>query len=113
MRYSIQDMFVDIQIDDRLILAEMIDEKDDSVLVKCLEETTEEGKYSFRSPVWVNREYVINSYSAVKDIDSLGYDQIKDNLFIANDISDEEFVPDDDDDDDDDDVSLCSDESLN
>ena len=113
MIHNIQGMFVDIQIDDRLILAEMLDEKEDSVLVKCLEETADEGKYSFRSPVWINREHIINSYSAISDIDSLGYEEISDNLFISNDLSDVEFVPDEDEEDDDDDVSLCSDDSLN
>ena len=115
MMHNTQGMFVDIQIDDRLILAEMLDEKDDSVMVKCLEETADEGRYSFRGPVWINREYIINSYSAVTDIDSLGYEEISDNLFISNDLSDVEFVPDEDEeeDDDDDDVSLCSDDSLN
>ena len=49
-------------------------------------------------------------------MDSLGYEEVSDNLFISNDASDEDFVPsssDDDDDDNDDDTSLCSDDSLN
>ena len=45
-------------------------------------------------------------------MDSLGYEKVNDNLFISNDISDEDFVPSEDDDDDDD-ISLCSDGSLN
>jgi hypothetical protein len=47
-------------------------------------------------------------------MDSLGYEEVSDNLFISNDVSDEDFVPsEDDDDDNDDDTSLCSDDSLN
>jgi hypothetical protein len=109
-------MFVDIQLGDGVILAEMIDEKENSVLVKCLEETDNQGHYSFRNPVWVSKEHVISSYSAVRDMDSLGYEEVSDNLYISADASDEDFVPsedDDDDDDNDDDTSLCSDDSLN
>lgn len=105
-------MFVDIQLGDGVILAEMIDEKETSVLVKCLEETDNQGHYSFRTPVWISREHIISSYSTVSDMDSLGYEKVNDNLFISNDISDEDFVPSEDDDDDDD-ISLCSDGSLN
>ena len=107
-------MFVDIQLGDGVILAEMIDEKENSVLVKCLEETDNQGHYSFRNPVWISKEHIISSYSAVRDVESLGYEQVGDNLFISNDSSDEDFVPsDEDDDDNDDDTSLCSDDSLN
>ena len=107
-------MFVDIQLGDGVILAEMIDEKETSVLVKCLEETDNQGHYSFRNPVWISKEHIISSYSAVRDVESLGYKEVSDNLFISNDSSDEDFVPsDEDDDDNDDDTSLCSDDSLN
>ena len=109
-------MFVDIQLGDGVILAEMIDAKETSVLVKCLEETDNQGHYSFRNPVWISKEHIISSYSAVRDMDSLGYEEVSDNLFISNDASDEDFVPsssDDEDDDNDDDTSLCSDDSLN
>ena len=109
-------MFVDIQLGEGVILAEMIDEKETSVLVKCLEETDNQGHYSFRNPVWISKEHIISSYSAVRDMDSLGYEEVSDNLFISNDASDEDFVPsssDDEDDDNDDDTSLCSDDSLN
>jgi hypothetical protein len=106
-------MFVDIQLDHGVILAELIDEKDNSVLVRCLEETDNGGHYAFRNSVWMSRDHIISSYSSIKDIDSLGYEEIGDNLFIQNDISDSEFIPEDDDEDEDDDVSLCSDDSLN
>ena len=107
-------MFVDIQLGDGVILAEMIDEKETSVLVKCLEETDNQGHYSFRNPVWISKEHIISSYSAVRDMDSLGYEEVNDNLFISNDASDEDFVPsEDEEDDNDDDTSLCSDDSLN
>ena len=114
MNHKRDKMFVDIQLDDGVILTEMIDEKETSVLVKCLEETDNQGHYSFRSPVWISKEHIISSYSAVRDMNSLGYEKVSDNLFISNDSSDEEFVPsDDDDDDDDDDTSIYSDDSLN
>ena len=45
-------------------------------------------------------------------MDSLGYEEVSDNLFISNDASDEDFVPSSSDDEDDD-ISLCSDDSLN
>ena len=107
-------MFVDIQLGDGVIIAEMIDEKETSVLVKCLEETDNQGHYSFRSPVWISKEHILSSYSAVRDMESLGYEEVSDNLFISNDSSDEDFVPSDEDaDDNDDDTSLCSDDSLN
>ena len=108
-------MFVDIQLGDGVILAEMIDEKETSVLVKCLEETDNQGHYSFRSTVWISKEHIISSYSVVRDMNSLGYEKVSDNLFILNDASDEEFVPSEEDEDesDDDDTSLCSDDSLN
>ena len=107
-------MFVDIQLGDGVILAELIEEKENSVLVKCLEETDNQGHYSFRNPVWISKEHIISSYSAVRDVESLGYEEVGDNLFISNDSSDEDFVPsDEDDDDNDDDTSLCSDDSLN
>ena len=107
-------MFVDIQLGDGVILAEMIDEKENSVLVKCLEETDNQGHYSFRKPVWISKEHIISSYSAVRDVESLGYEEVGDNLYIQLDSSDEDFVPsDEDDDDNDDDTSLCSDDSLN
>ena len=44
-------MFLDIQLGDGVILAELIQEKENSVLVSCLEETDNEGHYSFRNPV--------------------------------------------------------------
>ena len=106
-------MFVDIQLGDGVILAELIDEKETSVLVKCLEETDNQGHYSFRNPVWVSKEHIISSYSAVRDIDSLGYEKVSENIFISNNASDEDFIPSDEDDDEDDDISLCSDDSLN
>jgi len=108
-------MFVDVQLGDGVILAEMIDEKETSALVRCLEETDNQGHYSFRNPVWISKEHIINSYSTIKDIDSLGYEDLGDNLYVQNDTSDADYEPDDDDvvDDDDDDVSLCSDDSLN
>jgi hypothetical protein len=107
-------MFVDVQLGEGVILAEMIDEKENSVLVRCLEETDNQGHYSFRNPVWISKEHIISSYSNVRDVDSLGYEEVSDNLFISNDSSDEDFVPsDEDDDDNDDDTSLCSDDSLN
>jgi len=106
-------MFVDVQLGDGVILAEMLDEKETSALVRCLEETDNQGHYSFRNPVWVSKEHIISSYSAVRDIDSLGYEEVGDNLFVSRDLSDEEFIPSDDDDDDYDDTSLCSDDSLN
>jgi hypothetical protein len=112
MNIKYQGMFVDIQLGDGVILAEMIDEKENSVLVKCLEETDNQGHYSFRNPVWISKEHIISSYSAVRDMESLGYKEVCDNLFISNDSSDEDFVPSDEDDDDDD-TSLCSDDSLN
>ena len=47
-------------------------------------------------------------------MESLGYEEVSDNLFISNDFSDEDFVPSDEDaDDNDDDTSLCSDDYLN
>jgi hypothetical protein len=107
-------MFVDIQLGDGVILAELIEEKENSVLVKCLEETDNQGHYSFRNPVWISKEHIISSYSAVRDVESLGYEEVGDNLYIQLDSSDEDFVPsDEDDDDNDDDTSLCSDDSLN
>jgi hypothetical protein len=107
-------MFVDVQLGDGVIIAEMIDEKENSVLVRCLEETDNQGHYSFRNPVWISKEHIISSYSNVRDVESLGYEEVSDNLFISNDSSDEDFVPsDEDDDDNDDDTSLCSDDSLN
>ena len=107
-------MFVDVQLGDGVIISEMIDEKDTSVLVRCLEETDNQGHYSFRNPVWISKEHIISSYSNVRDVESLGYEEVSDNLFISNDSSDEDFVPsDEDDDDNDDDTSLCSDDSLN
>ena len=107
-------MFVDIQLGDGVILAELIEEKENLVLVKCLEETDNQGHYSFRNPVWISKEHIISSYSSVRDMESLGYEEVSDNLFISNDSSDEDFVPsDEDDDDNDDDTSLCSDDSLN
>ena len=108
-------MFLDIQLGDGVILAELIEEKENSVLVKCLEETDNQGHYSFRSPVWISKEHIVNLYSIFKDIDRLGYKEVSDNLYISIDASDEEFVPSDDDEDEeeDDDTSLCSDDSLN
>jgi hypothetical protein len=107
-------MFVDVQLGDGVIIAEMIDEKENSVLVRCLEETDNQGHYSFRNPVWISKEHIISSYSNVRDVESLGYEEVSDNLFISNDSSDEDFVPsDEDDDNNDDDTSLCSDDSLN
>ena len=107
-------MFVDVQLGDGVIIAEMIDEKENSVLVRCLEETDNQGHYSFRNPVWISKEHIISSYSNVSDVESLGYEEVSDNLFISNDSSDEDFVPsDEDDDNNDDDTSLCSDDSLN
>ena len=107
-------MFVDIQLGDGVILAELLEEKENSVLVKCLEETDNQGHYSFRNPVWISKEHILSSYSAVRDMESLGYEEVSDNLFISNDSSDEDFVPsDEDDDNNDDDTSLCSDDSLN
>ena len=106
-------MFVDIQLGDGVILAELIQEKENTVLVSCLEETDNEGHYSFRSPVWISKEHIISSYSAVRDMDSLGYEEVSDNLFISNDASDEDFVPSEDEEDEEDDISLCSDDSLN
>ncbi len=106
-------MFVDVQLGDGVIIAEMIDEKENSVLVRCLEETDNQGHYSFRNPVWISKEHIISSYSNVRDVESLGYEEVSDNLFISNDSSDEDFVPSDEDDDNDDDTSLCSDDSLN
>ena len=107
-------MFLDIQLGDGVILAELIQEKENSVLVSCLEETDNEGHYSFRSPVWISKEHIVRLYSIFRDIDRLGYEEVSDNLFISNDSSDEDFVPsDEDDDDNDDDTSLCSDDSLN
>jgi hypothetical protein len=108
-------MFVDIQLGDGVILAELLEEKENSVLVKCLEETDNQGHYSFRNPVWISKEHILSSYSAVRDMESLGYEEVSDNLFISNDFSDEDFVPSDEDadDDNDDDTSLCSDDSLN
>ena len=107
-------MFVDVQLGDGVIIAEMIDEKENSVLVRCLEETDNQGHYSFRNPVWISKEHIISSYSNVRDVESLGYEEVSDNLFISNDFSDEDFVTsDEDDDDNDDDTSLCSDDSLN
>lgn len=115
MNLKFQDMFVDVQLGDGVILAELIDEKGTSVLVKCLEENVNSGgRYSFRNAVWISKEHIINSYSAIKDMDSLGYEEVGDNLYIQNDVSDVDYEPnDDDDDDDDDDISLCSDDSLN
>jgi len=108
-------MFLDIQLGDGVILAELIEEKENSVLVKCLEETDNQGHYSFRNPVWISKEHIVRLYSIFRDIDKLGYEEVGDNLYISVDASDEEFVPseDDEDDDEDDDVSLCSDDSLN
>ena len=107
-------MFVDVQLGDGVIIAEMIDEKENSVLVRCLEETDNQGHYSFRNPVWISKEHIISSYYNVRDVESLGYEEVSDNLFISNDSSDEDFVPsDEDDDNNDDDTSLCSDDSLN
>ena len=107
-------MFVDVQLGDGVIIAEMIDEKENSVLVRCLEETDNQGHYSFRNPVWISKEHIISSYSNVRDVESLGYEEVSDNIFISNDFSDEDFVTsDEDDDDNDDDTSLCSDDSLN
>jgi len=113
MNLKCQGMFVDIQLGDGVILAEMIDEKETSVLVKCLEETDNQGHYSFRNPVWINKEHIISSYSAIRDVNSLGYEEVSDNLFISNDASDEDFVPSEDEEDEEDDISLCSDDSLN
>ena len=114
MNLKCQDMFVDIQLGEGVILAEMIDEKENSVLVRCLEETDNQGHYSFRNPVWISKEHIISSYSAVRDVESLGYEEVSDNLFISNDSSDEDFVPSDEEvGDNDDDTSLCSDDSLN
>ena len=107
-------MYVDIQLGDGVILAEMIEENENSVLVKCLEENINSGgQYSFRNAVWINKEHIISSYSAIKDMDSLGYEEMGDNLYVQNDMLDADFEPDEDDEDDDDDVSLCSDDSLN
>jgi len=107
-------MFLDIQLGDGVILAELIQEKENSVLVRCLEETDNEGHYSFRSPVWISKEHIV-LYSIFRDIDRLGYEEVGDNLYISVDASDEEFVPSDDDDEEeeDDNISLCSDDSLN
>ena len=91
-------MFVDVQLGEGVILAEMIDEKENSVLVRCLEETDNQGHYSFRNPVWISKEHIISSYSAVRDVESLGYEEVSDNLFISNDSSDEDFVPSDEED---------------
>ena len=110
-------MFLDIQLGDGVILAELIEEKENSVLVKCLEETDNQGHYSFRSPVWISKEHIVRLYSIFRDIDRLGYEEVGDNLYISVDASDKDFVPsssdDEDDEEDDDDVSLCSEDSLN
>ena len=107
-------MFVDIQLGDGVIIAEMIDEKETSVLVKCLEETDNQGHYSFRSPVWISKEHILSSYSSIRDVESLGYEEVSDNLYVQLDSSDIEFIPtDEEEDDNDDDTSLCSDDSLN
>jgi hypothetical protein len=108
-------MFLDIQLGDGVILAELIEEKENSVLVSCLEETDNQGHYSFRSSVWISKEHIVNLYSIFKDIDRLGYKEVSDNLYISIDASDEDFVPseDDEEDDEEDDTSLCSDDSLN
>ena len=115
MNIKYQGMFVDIQLGDGVIIAEMIDEKENTVLVKCLEETDNQGHYSFRNPVWISKEHIISSYSSVRDMESLGYEEVSDNLYIQLDSSDIEFIPTDEEEDDEeyDDTSLCSDDSLN
>ena len=112
-------MFLDIQLGDGVILAELIQEKENSVLVSCLEETDNEGHYSFRNPVWISKEHIVRLYSIFRDIDRLGYEEVGDNLYISVDASDKDFVPsssddeEDEDEDEDDNISLCSDDSLN
>lgn len=104
-------MFVDIQLESGgFTLGDIVDDRGKAVKVRVLEQhANDDSRYSFKSPVWIDKDRVVYSYKENQTINNLGYEEVEYNVYREiDDPIDEDYVPPKDDDEDEE-----SEDSLN
>lgn len=102
---------IDVQMDDgSVMLARVCYKEDDGYTVQYLEETKSEGVFKFnKSKIHVDKDSVTGFYDT-EDISQVGYSEIGDNRYVAD---DSDYEPSSESEQDSEDESLCEEDEEN